>query len=241
MTISRLRTRWRSVVNATNAKVLSRLNRSIVVSGYPKTGTTYLSHLAERATGMTYIEGSMRLALISSIVHTHFRAVPPGSVFSYRPIATVMASFVLHRLLETEPGFATRIASDELSDADRARIIDTARRLLAGTRRMPAPSVYYADVARRGGVIVDVTELKDPDSAASARLGRAWNVPAGRLAEAIAAASALSEARRAEGHEFYNRRSGLVQAIIGDDSALCAEIGTDAERTRAIVERYGDA
>ena len=231
----------RAVINMTNAVVLSRLNGSIVVSGFPKTGTTYLSHLAERATGKTYIEGSMRFALRPSVVHTHSRRIPAGSVFSYRPIDTVIPSLVTQRLQEVDPSFSARIRSGDYGEGERSQIRRTVETLLIGTSSMPAPSAYYRSVREKGGVIVNILDLSREGSPARAALQEAWRVPAGVLSSAIDEAERLSQQRRAQGHEFYNRPTDIVRSILEENAALKQRIADEASRTRDIVEGAKDA
>ena len=226
----------RAAINMTNALLLSRLNGSVVISGFPKTGTTYLSHLAERATGKPYIEGSMRFALRPSVVHTHSRRIPAGSVYSYRPMDTVIPSLVTQRLQEADPGFAARIRSGDFGEKERAQIQRIVEGLLQGTPRMPAPSGYYRSVRDIGGTIVNILDLADDSSAARRALQEAWNVPPPVLANAIEEAARLSEKRRAEGHEFYNRPTDTVRAILEEDPAIKQRIAVEAARTRDIVE-----
>lgn len=230
------RFKLRAAINMANALALARLNGSTVVSGYPKTGTTYLSHLAERATGRTYIEGSMRLAWRPSVIHTHSRRVPAGAIFSYRPIEQVIPSFVAQRLHEAGPGFAERTRAGEPDAGDRARMVETARQLLAGTPRLPAPSAYYASVREKGGIIVNILDLADEGSSARGLLEQAWGIAPEQLAEAIAGAAQLSEQRKAGGHEFYNRPTDKVLKVLKSDTKLYQQILDEAERTRLVVE-----
>ncbi|MGK7659762.1 hypothetical protein ACSQ8I_01140 [Marinovum sp. E06] len=215
--------------------MLSRLTGSTVVSGYPKTGTTYLSHLAAQATGKPYIEGSMRFALRPSVIHTHFRRIPASAVFSFRPVKKVMASFVTHRALDLDPGFAERLRKGTTTNADEERVHRIARALLEGSRRLPPPSVYYADVCRRGGTVVNVLDVMTSGSRAQRQLCAAWGVSAETLDRAVAAASALSEARRAGGHEFYNRPSDRVRDMIDADAALSNAIRDEVRRTEVVL------
>ena len=220
----------------TNAVVLSRLNGSLVISGYPKTGTTYLSHLAEEATGKPYIEGSMRFALKPSVIHTHSRRVPDDAIFSFRPIDKVISSFVTQPIAETDADFVERIRSETLSDSDCQMILGVARGLVNGTARLPSPTQYYASVKANGGTIVNILDLNKGDGPAHKKLQSAWRISPKALLEAIARASKLSEARRNTGHEFYNRPTTIVTSILSSDAELSAMIRDEAARTEAIVK-----
>ena len=226
----------RAAINLTNAAVLSRLNGSLVVSGYPKTGTTYLSHLAEAATGKQYIEGSMHFAIRPSVIHTHSRNIPSDSVYSYRPVDTVIASLVLQRLQEADTSFADRLRVGGVQNGDAELIQRTATGLLRGSLRLPPPSQYYRAVRQQGATIVNILDLRDEDGAARHSLTKAWNISAERLSAAIEQAARLSEKRRTQGHEFYNRPTERVSEILQSDEALGSRIAEEAELTRRIVE-----
>lgn len=229
----------RALINASNALVLARLNGSTVVSGFPKTGTTYLSHVAQYATGRTYIEGSRGLALWPSVVHCHFRAVPRTAVFSYRPVEKVMASYTTHLLGYAADGIFERLTSGTETEADLARTRETALGILRGGR-MPSPKGYYADVVARGGFIVPVEALKDPESSLHGRLARWWKLPDADLVRGIAEAERLSQARRKQGNEFYNRPSARIGEILDSDQALSGKISQEGAAVRALLgDRLG--
>lgn len=222
----------RAVVNASNALVLARLNGSTIVSGFPKTGTTYLSHVAEFATGRTYIEGSGRLAFRASVIHCHFRSVPRSATFSYRPIDKVIASYVTHLLAYRDSDLMNRLVNGLDNEADQVRIRQIAARILTGMPRMPSPRVYYADVVARGAHVVAVEELAVSGPTIDL-LARHWQVTPERLSEGIAEANALSLARRVQGNEFYNRPSSRIRAVLDADAALTDSI---AAETRAVAD-----
>lgn len=217
----------RAAINVANALLLARLNGSTVVSGFPKTGTTYLSHVAQFATGRTYIEGSRRLALRSSVIHCHFRSVARSAVFSYRPIDKVIASYVTHLLGYERSDIFKRLATGNETQADLDRIRATADHILTGTPRMPSPQRYYADVLMRCGNVVPVEDLAAPGPVRE-RLARLWQVTPEMLVQGIARADALSQDRRGQGNEFYNRPSDRIRAVLDGDTALTRRIEAEA-------------
>ncbi|MCT4556808.1 MAG: hypothetical protein N4A61_02000 [Pelagimonas sp.] len=229
----------RALINLTNATILARLNGSTVVSGFPKTGTTYLSHVAQFATGRTYIEGSRRLALRPSVIHCHFRNVPASAVFSYRPINKVIASYTTHLLSYDPQGIFDRLAAGKEHDADLERITQTAMRVLKGTPRMPGPLAYYSDVLERGGVVIPIEALADPQSAAHRRLAAHWHLSDSDLAQGIEQAETLSQARKKQGNEFYNRPSQRIAALLNAKADLSARIQEQSQATQALLEGAG--
>jgi hypothetical protein len=210
--------------------------RCVVISGYPKTGTTFLSHVAENATGKPYIEGSMKFAWSPSVIHTHSRWVPKSSVFSFRPIEKVMASFITHRILEIDPSFAERANNHMTTDDDVYLVRGIGNGLLDGSWRLPAPSDYYAAVVRRGATIVNILDLSDPSSSSFRRLQNSWKLTQDVLSDAIRRAERLAQDRRADGDEFYNRPSSQVRDIMKTDLELSGLVNEEASRTRAVIE-----
>lgn len=236
----RARLRLRSAINLSNAVVLARLNGSKVVSGYPKTGTTYLSTLAQAATGLTYLDGSMRLALRRSVIHCHFLNVPKSAVFSYRQFDNAIPSYVTHLLAYNRQDLLDRLSKAAETSADLDAIHDLAQSILRGHGRHPSPGDYYTQVAKRGGRIVDVPALAGPDSRERTRLAGYWGLSTDAIGAAIAKADAHAERMRDKGHEFYNRPSDRVREIIANNTDLSRRVSDEAAKVADIVQRARD-
>ena len=233
---SRFRFKSRAAINGINALLLARLNGSTVVSGFPKTGTTYLSHVAQFATGRTYIEGSRRLALRPSVIHCHFRLVPRSAVFSYRPINKVIASYVTHLLDYERSGIFERLDTGRETQADLDRIRAIADFILTGSPQMPSPQRYYADVLRRGSFVVPIEDLATSGPVRE-RLARLWQVTPWLLSQGVSLADALSQERRAQGNEFYNRPSDRIRAVLDGDAVLRDRIKGEACAVATLLQK----
>ena len=229
--------RRRAAINALNAIVLSRLNGSVVASGFPKSGTTFLSHALEAMTGLRYLEGSRELAIRASVIHCHFRAVPAKAIFSYRPLTQVVPSYVAHLLAYDRQDVLERLRNNAETGDDRALLEQLAQRILSGHRRLPSPANYYIELAARGARILDLPRLTASNTDEEARLARWLGLDRDAVRSGIAQARALSEDRRTEGHSFYNRPSERITSLLGSNLSLAAEIGTQAEQAASALRR----
>jgi len=157
----------RKVINAVNAMVLSRINGSVVVSGYPKTGTTYMSHVVSNATGLRYLEGSQELALRRAVVHCHFRAVPHTALFCYRPLGQVVPSFVAHDLAYDRHDVVERLEAHTETPQDQSVVSADA---LSESRRQQGDGFYRRPSQRVATLLASDTKISAQMNEMAARI-----------------------------------------------------------------------
>lgn len=218
------------MVNYANAKILAPVNGSVVVSGYPKTGTTYLSLALDAMTGCRYIEGSMSFAWTKSVIHCHFRHLPMSALFSYRRLENVIPSYTTHILADTQRELVDRLRSGQERRSDVTLIQDSARKILNGWKRYPSPAEYYEDLARRSCRVVSLPALMASDPAEIRALAHWVGVTPADVESALREASDTYRERSMSGDEFYNRPSVRVKELILSDPSLAQQIDAQDHR-----------